>query len=256
MKAYLKSLLPKSLLVWLVCLLVLTVIWLIVPYAYYGRATAKAVKESAESSTLDAQQGLSLMGSLTSLVGDSTHKKDGSLFKLVSDLGDVALQAKGMVTAGTGTLDSATGTLRAATGTIKQTGALVKDIQVQVPTAAAGLAESKIKADALIVAYTSLPAHLTPVADNTAELVNSLNDFASDKKTTELRDHLSDLFVSLTRFTDKGTLLEGDVHDYIKPYDGGHPKAHEAWVITQGLLGIGSKAATGAYYGIGAFKGQ
>ena len=94
----------------------------------------------------------------------------------------------------------------------------------------------------------TMPRHLNQLADNIAETADSLNTFAADAKTAELRDRFSTFLVSLTGFTDKGTVLEGDVHAYIKPYDGPHPKRHAAWQFTQGTLGLGAKIGEGAYY--------
>jgi hypothetical protein len=126
----------------------------------------------------------------------------------------------------------------------------------QVAKIAPMASETKAKIDTAIDAYTTLATHLNPVFDNSAELVNSLNDFASDQKTALLRDRFSAFLVSLTGFTDKGTVLEGDVHAYIKPYDGNHPKWNETKNISLGLLGLGSKTSQTAYYGVGAWKGQ
>ena len=99
-----------------------------------------------------------------------------------------------------------------------------------------------------IAQVETVPEHLNPVLDNTAELANSVNEFASDKKTAELRDALTAELVSLHSFTDKATVLEGDVHSYIKPYDGNHPRRHEAWEFTKGSLGLGSQVGEALYY--------
>jgi ABC-type transporter Mla subunit MlaD len=101
--------------------------------------------------------------------------------------------------------------------------------------------------DKAIDQVETLPAHITPLLDNTAELTNSLNDFAQDKKTAELRDNASQFLGNSAR------LIGNADHAFFPgPYTGTHPKTHAAITIGKSILGIGGRIAEPAYYTKGA----
>lgn len=215
--------------------------------AWYSKPTAEAVKESAQSSTMVSQEGLNLVGSATSLIGNSTAKKDGTLFGLAAKL-DALTQKLGS------TADASTETLNAATATIANSGALVKHVDQDVTLAEKPTSETLAKIDLAIDAYSKVPAHITPLLDNSAELTNSMNDFVKSPQTAELRDTLTETLGHFGDAAGRLATLEQHTDAWLFPpkYTGAHPFWHN---LGRGAM-YGLKTAPGIAGAVAIAKGN
>jgi uncharacterized protein YoxC len=161
-----------------------------------------------------------------------------------------------------GTLPKVNALLTTANGTIAATGATVAKVGDVADTVKGKVAEVDVTADQkkaldLMDAVTGAVPHLNQAVDNFAEDADTLNVFIADPANAKLRAAATDFLISYAGLGKTVNTTTGHIDKrFFAPYDGNHPKWHEALSITTGLLGLGSKGAEASFYGIGAVHGQ
>ena len=212
--------------------------------------TFHAIKESAESSTLVSQQALSAVGSATSLIGDSTRKKDGTLFGMVSKLEQLVDKIAGVADAGKNTLDASTKLLTSST-------TLVSTANQALLDAKEPLSQTQQRIDKLLDAYSTVPTFVNPLMassthamDNLAKTINTTNDLLGDPKTGAMRDSMTYFFTNTGDLTKSWAVLSTNVNNKLfAKWDGSHPYKHHFGQIGKFSLGL----VEPGYYAKGLF---
>jgi len=184
--------------------------------------------------------------------------------QIAEDTGKAVKQFTAILTAiQTGTLPKMDGLLATANGTLAATTTTIAKTGDAADTLKGKVQELDVTADqkhaiALIDEFATLPPAVTAALEPLAPLEISLTrtstaagDFLDAPRMATLITNLGVLSASGAGFLNEGTVLETNIHGYIKPWDHKKPVKHYAGVAGKTALGL---AGAGASVGIAIAK--